>query len=600
MAVGERILEIDYSELDAAVKNAQKLSNELTEYAEALSSKVQSKIAAVRGGSSSHLSNADYYINAKIKDLNKKSQSAVSISTKITNIVIEAQLQDKQVAKKISAARDVLFGKHNDLVPSASKQAWLSFLENIKNLPVLGWLVKAGEQAVMWAKELKHTVHEWWHYGGGKEVFDIALKVGAAILAVAGVVVSILSGAAFVVIAAGIVLALIAIADAACNWVQEAQALKLKETGKYTVAAVHSGRDSAAQVLREHEFKEKWMNRASYGFATAIELTEVAASIVVLVAGIGESVGKFLDNKKVGFAFKELTRDSTGRITGTKYTLKSVWRGTKALLTNQKLTASTSEGLWTTLRTNAGWTKQGFLNAPKLFFKNAAEIAKHPIKYYKQVHLSPENKAETAEMIADIIKDVNSGISNSGKIIEAVANGDKPSWADVLVSVGGSAVKNIYFSGNTNPYVYDEANKKYVHTKDHFFDASVFADVIGSTGIAGLEEKLDNIGVLGKATGMDDEGFIQQVQQTVDSFKSGLTPPHEPVKVPGTGLNDAISQRFHEEAEAKDLRERLDSRAASNTAELPKISKSVIQRTHGWKVTPLAFEYAYPYLAAAH
>ena len=200
---------------------------------------------------------------------------------------------------------------------------------------------------------------------------DIVIKVTGAVLAVVTAVTAVVAlltatvvtGGAILFAVASCVTAVIAVLNAVTNVVTSVQSIVASSSGDLAMSKIYSDRDTLAQVLREHNFHDKKKNRASNAWAAGIEITDTIAGVITMVHSIGKIAGGFLSKNGVGFAFKELVRGSDGKLT-TKVTLKSIWRGTKALVLNKGLTDSTSAGLRTTLLTNV---KESFKYQATLF-----------------------------------------------------------------------------------------------------------------------------------------------------------------------------------------------------------------------------------------
>lgn len=360
------ILSLRYGDLSGMVSSSNKLADELDQYCDELSRKVQQKMYSVEGGMSSALNSADYYVNQKVRELRTRESNARNLSAKTQALLDTAKRVDDDVARTIQDNQKTFFHKNPELKAPWYQQAWTSFMCDIKNIPVIGWLAKGGEQLAKAVDQLKKDIKYWWKCGGGKELVmncvDIAIKIAGAVLAVITAVSAVLALAAAIVagtVTLGLVIfavaasitALITTVNALTNTFTSVQSIIASRNGAPAMAKIYADRDTLAQVLREENFHNRTLNRASNIAAIGIEITEAVAGIVLLVQSIGKIAGTFLSKNGVGFAFKELARGADGKLT-TKVTLKSIWQGTKAMILNKKLTASTAKGLRTTLFNN--------------------------------------------------------------------------------------------------------------------------------------------------------------------------------------------------------------------------------------------------------
>lgn len=519
------VLSLRYGDLSSAATEANRLADELNQYCEDLSRKVQQKMYSVEGGMSSALSNADYYVNQKITQLRNREDNARTLSGKVQELVDTAKRVDEDVERMIQDNQESFFQKNPELKAPWYKQAWTSFMCDMKNVPVLGWLIQGGEDALDAIDTLGKEIKHWWKCGGGKELImnclDIVIKIGGAVLAVVTAVsavvalftATVLTGGMILFAVAACVTAVIAVVNAVTNIFTSVQAITASQGGDPTMAKIYGERDTFAQVIRDHNFHDRELNRASYTAASVIEITDTIAGVITLVQSIGKIAGSFLSKNGVGFAFKELARGSDGKLT-TKVTLKSIWKGTKALVLNQKLTTSTATGLRTTLLTNI---KQSFSYQATLFkmamrdpgnwfrtrqtgdmgfFKNMMEKMRYNFSQFKNTafQFRPGDLEFNLDKISNIVSVANDGLGITKDILEGLDRTDNKGLAR-------------------------RALEKF--SQDKLFDNDFFG-LIDKTGLGGVIVDFDKSGFLKDFTGMGD-GVIQEIQKIGKSVK--LTSP---------------------------------------------------------------------------
>lgn len=520
------VLSLRYGDLSSAATEANWLADELNQYCEDLSRKVQQKMYSVEGGMSSALSNADYYVNQKMTQLRNREDNARTLSGKVQELVDTAKRVDEDVERMIQDNQESFFQKNPELKAPWYKQAWTSFMCDMKNVPVLGWLIQGGEDALDAIDTLGKEIKHWWKCGGGKELImnclDIVIKIGGAVLAVVTAVsavvalftATVLTGGMILFAVAACVTAVIAVVNAVTNIFTSVQAITASQGGDPTMAKIYGERDTLAQVLRDHNFHDRELNRASYTAASAIEITDTIAGVITLVQSVGKIAGSFLSKNGVGFAFKELARGSDGKLT-TKVTLKSIWKGTKALVLNQKLTTSTSAGLRTTLLTNI---KQSFSYQATLFkmamrdpgnwfrtrqtgdmgfFKNMMEKMRYNFSQFKNTafQFRPGDLEFNLDKISNIVSVANDGLGITKDILEGLDRTDNKGLAR-------------------------RALEKF--SQDKLFDNDFFG-LIDKTGLGGVIVDFDKSGFLKDFTGMGD-GVIQEIQKTGKSVKLASPP----------------------------------------------------------------------------
>jgi hypothetical protein len=528
IATGGRkvVLSLRYGDLSGAATEANRLADELNQYCEDLSRKVQQKMYSVEGGMSSALSNADYYVNQKITQLRNREDSARTLSGKIQELVDTAKRVDEDVERMIQDNQESFFQKNPELKAPWYKQAWTTFICDMKNVPVLGWLIQGGEDALNAIDALGREIKHWWKCGGGKELImnclDIVIKIGAAVAAVLTAVAAVVALATATVITGGAILfavaacvtAVIAAVNAVTNIVTSVQAITASQGGDPAMAKIYGERDTLAQVLREHNFHNRELNRASYTAASAIEITDTIAGVITLVHSIGKIAGSFLSKNGVGFAFKELARGSDGKPIK-KVTLKSIWKGTKALVLNQKLTTSTSTGLRTTLFTNI---KQSFNYQVTLFkmavrdpgnwfrtrqtgdmgfFRNMMEKMRHSFSQFKNTafQFRQGDMQYNLDKISNLVSVANDGLEFTKDFLEGLDQTDNKGLAR-------------------------RALEKF--SQDKLFGNDFF-DLMNKTGLGGVIVDFDKSGFLKDFTGMGD-GIYQNIRDIGKSAKLAAPP----------------------------------------------------------------------------
>lgn len=520
------VLSLRYGDLSGAATEANRLADELNQYCEDLSRKVQQKMYSVEGGMSSALSNVDYYVNQKIAQLRNREESARTLAEKTRELHDTAKRVDEDVERMIQDNQESFFQKNPELKAPWYKQAWTSFMCDMKNVPVLGWLIQGGEDVMDAIDTLGKEIKHWWKCGGGKELImnclDIVIKIGEAVVAVLAAVTAVVALATATVITLGAVLvtvaavitAVIASVNAVTNVFTSVQAISASRTGDPAMAKIYGDRDTLAQVLRDHNFHDRELNRASYKAASAIEITDTIAGVINLVHSIGKIAGGFLGKNGVGFAFKELARGSDGKLT-TKVTLKSIWKGTKALILNQKLTTSTSAGLRTTLFTNI---KQSFSYQATLFkmamrdpgnwfrtrqvgdmgfFKNMMEKMRYEFWQFKNTafRFRPGDLSYNLDKISNIASVANDGLGITKDILEGLDSTDNK-------GLGRRVLEKF--------------------AQDKLFDNDFF-DLMNKTGLGGVIVDFDKSGFLKDFTGMGD-GVYQKIHDIGKSVKLASPP----------------------------------------------------------------------------
>lgn len=328
-------LKLYYGDLSRAADNSNKLATELDDYCDSLSQKVQRKMYNVEGGMSSALNTADYYVNQKIRNLRTRSSNARNLARQINSLLGTAKRVDSDVKSTIEANQKNLFEKHADLRPSKAQLYLTSFLCDMKNVPVIGFLIRGKEAIDSGIDHLGKEIRHWYKCEGGKEIVGAVLSVVGAVLAVVALVVAVTftGGTILAVIArvAGIVAAAIGLVNSVINIVTSFQAYEAATGGHPGQAKIYAGQDKLSDVLRDTNFHDKDWNQGSNIAATGLDVTEAVCGIIVIANNATKAV-KNLKKFSVKKTFQAICqpRNADGKFAPGKPTL---WNGLKSITT---------------------------------------------------------------------------------------------------------------------------------------------------------------------------------------------------------------------------------------------------------------------------
>lgn len=312
------VLSLKYGDLTNTIREANRLADELVQYCNELSDKVQKKMYSVEGGMSSALNSADYYVNQKIRQLRVREGNARNIAFRTQNLLETATRVDTDVEKTIQANQDIFFEKNPVLRASVFSQAVASLKSSTSAISVL-------------LKDIRY----WYKCEGGKEKIGIALSVANAILATVVLVCAcVFTGGgiiATIVAIASFISSMIAYFNAAANIATSIVAYNQAVGGHPGKAKIYAGMDKISDVLRQTNFHNKKWNRGSNKWATGIELTDAICSVVTAVNGIVKT-GKDIFKKRESLikSFKAICqpRNSLGQFMQGK---GSLWNGIKSI-----------------------------------------------------------------------------------------------------------------------------------------------------------------------------------------------------------------------------------------------------------------------------
>jgi len=429
------VLALDYSDLSSLINTTNKIGRELNQYCDSLSTKVQSKMYEVEGGMSSSLNSADYYVKSKINKIREKEENTNTLAIKTEALLETAKTVDANVERTIQNNQTAFFKTNPDLKPANHKIALYALWTDVKNLPLIGTLLESYEQTVDAMTALSSDIRYWWECNGGeafvKNVADIVLKIAGCTLAIViavGAVTAAFAAATFVTVIVAVaasIAALIAVVNTATNTIMSLKSIKANNNGDYAMSQILADRDTLSSYLREHNFHDRERNQFWNSMATGISITDQVCGVILIVSNItkatksfGKISSKFLKGNGVSFAFKNSAMVN-GQLKATT-SFKSIWRGTKAMVLNQRLTSSTSAGLRSTMLRNISQSARRNITAYKNViggqfkygvFKSIKETFKYQANMYKS--------ANTMDKIRGIAYDTKHFSQTVGIITEA-------------------------------------------------------------------------------------------------------------------------------------------------------------------------------------
>lgn len=376
---------IEYNSLQAVSNSASNLAKKAQEYADALSRKVTSKFGSVPGGGSGYLSNASYLVNQKINDLGRKAQEFESYSNKVKHFAETAKRVDGEVKTAILNNQNA-FVDTKQIAQPGWKQTIIEWLVDMKNNSFLFSVIcdvidGIGNEV----SGLLDNIRYWYKCEGGKEFIQIGLAIAGVIVAVLLFVAALpalaaISGFLSAVLAiSGVIGAAIGIANAITNLVTSCEAYGAYKDGDAAWAKIYGDRNTFTQAIREHNFKSARLNNLMDKFAYGLDIVDNVCAVINLIEGITKIASKLqcvknYFGKETGllaymkeaqwgeFTYRdELTGqwsvrsailvDDYGNVK-TKFTVRSVFRGLKAYVTNDHRITNNNIGLRTYLNLN--------------------------------------------------------------------------------------------------------------------------------------------------------------------------------------------------------------------------------------------------------
>lgn len=209
---------ISYGSLKDASNEAKDVAKKLNKYADSLYGQVCQKLDRYGGNWTSNLAAAKSKTNAKISELLSEKSRYETYTTNLIHLRDECKSVDKAVKSKVSTLTASFKEAHG------IRNSWLEnnlsyFSTSVDNATFVGrWLGGRKDQSDSYRSHFESSIKEWYNYEGGKELLKGvvvgALEIAIGVLAIAS---AILTGGALLVIIAGVVGGIIAVANGVAN-----------------------------------------------------------------------------------------------------------------------------------------------------------------------------------------------------------------------------------------------------------------------------------------------------------------------------------------------------------------------------------------------
>ena len=219
------IASISYGSLKDASNEAKDVAKKLGKYADSLYDNVYKKLSKYDGDWTSNLSTASSKTNSKISELRSEQSKYEAYATDLIDLRDECKEVDKAVKSNVSSLT-ASFKEAHGIRNSKIENAINYFFTGLGNKTAFGrWLGGAKDDFDTGMNYFKDSIKAWYNYDGGKElvkgVLVGLLEVALGVLAIVG---TILSGGALLVVIAGVVGGIIAVANGIANIANEGAA----------------------------------------------------------------------------------------------------------------------------------------------------------------------------------------------------------------------------------------------------------------------------------------------------------------------------------------------------------------------------------------
>lgn len=349
------VISIDYWDMYNASRAAKKTADCCENYADEIKRKVTNKLGDLKLGSNNNTSQANYFAQRKIKDLQAKKTEMEKLSKQIDSAKEYAKEKDSAVSSYIKKeSKD--FRKEHDMKVGVLEEFFVWLDTTIINSTAFGRFLKEKMSDISnWIDEKKRKFKQWWELEGGKyivgaviaviavvvaTIFLFAVAIPALVTAIAGFTAAASVGAAIwtlVTAAAGFVTAIVAVADGLTKAVYGIQAALVFEDDPGW-AKRYSEYSSFADYLRKQNFHNGFLNKLSYIVANGIDVVSTIASVINIADFVKRGASFISQIKSKGadkIFWKVKFKGKSGKVTwGTfKYGLKRLFDNVKVIKT---------------------------------------------------------------------------------------------------------------------------------------------------------------------------------------------------------------------------------------------------------------------------
>lgn len=287
---------ISYSSLKDASSEAKAVAKKLDKYADSLYDNVYKKLDKYDGSWNSNLSTAKSKTNAKISELRSEQSRYETYATDLIDLRDECKEVDKAIKSRVSSLT-ATFKEAHGIRNSKVENAINNFCTSFKNKTSFGrWLGGKKDDFDTGVNYFKDSIKEWYNYEGGKElvkgVLVGLLEVAIGVLAIVG---AILSGGTLLVIIAGVVGGIIAVANGIANIWNEQKAYSSTKNGDPATGRRRSEVNTWQDYLRSSfifgDSGDNYQYNKFYnGLALGIDIVNIACTVVTFVSSAGKLI----------------------------------------------------------------------------------------------------------------------------------------------------------------------------------------------------------------------------------------------------------------------------------------------------------------------
>lgn len=280
---------ISYSSIGDAAGEAKAVARKLDSYASSIRSSVYNKLHSYNGEWNSNVTAASNHLNTKISDLEKLSDRYDAYATSLTDMRSACKSTDEAVKSRVSSLT-AAFKQSHGIKNSKVENALNYFMTSLGNSSRAGrWLGDGMDMLDAGKDYVKQMIEDWYDYEGGKQVIKGVLTALISIaIAVVGVVATIITGGAFLVVLAAVVGGVIAAINGLVDLGMELSAYhETHHNNDPATGRRNSNINSASEWLRK-----KTDSEGLHILANGIDVLEFACTAVTVVSELSKLLSK--------------------------------------------------------------------------------------------------------------------------------------------------------------------------------------------------------------------------------------------------------------------------------------------------------------------
>lgn len=300
---------ISYGSIGDASKEAKDVAKKLEKYADSLYNSIYKKLDRYGGPLSENISSAKSALSRKSDQLRTEADKYEAYAASLTGLREECKRVDSAVHSKVSQLT-AQFKQNHGIRNSCVENTINYFCTGLVNSTSAGrWLSGKFDQVEAGKSYLKESIKEWYNYGGGKEWIKGSLvaiaEVALGVLAIVGAIAAFMTGGALLVMIAGVVGGIIAVANGVTNFVNEQRAYSYTQNNDPATGRRKSDLNTLTDTIRT-ESDDKTLHAVAMG----IDIVNFACTVVTVVSSGMDIVkkgykwltggsGKFSDLKRL-------------------------------------------------------------------------------------------------------------------------------------------------------------------------------------------------------------------------------------------------------------------------------------------------------------